>query len=358
MPMIPSHPGFSERILAWYDREGRKDLPWQRDATPYRVWVSEVMLQQTQVATVIPYFERFIHRFPTIEALAAAELDEILHLWSGLGYYARARNIHRAAVEICRLHQGVFPTDLEEVMALPGVGRSTAGAVLSLSLGQRHAILDGNVRRVLTRCFGISGWPGLAKIQRQLWQIAENLTPAERVGPYNQGMMDLGAALCSRSRPDCRQCPVADFCKGLAEGCPTAYPTPRAKKKLPVRQTRMLLIRGSGGVLLERRPPTGIWGGLWSLPECPLDRDPKEWCMDNYALVCRVVGSWEIRRHTFTHFHLDIHPWELQPVHQETVVMDGDHRVWYNTSKPDNRGIAAPVLRLISELGMDKEEGL
>ena len=343
-------PAFYQPLLGWFQHAGRQHLPWQQQATPYRVWVSEIMLQHTQVGTVIPYFERFMQRFPDVRALAAAADDEVLHYWSGLGYYARARNLQRAARQICERHQGRFPHDFEAVLALPGVGRSTAGAVLSLSLGQPHAILDGNVKRVLTRCFAISGWPGEARVQRRLWQIAEALTPKDRAKQYNQAIMDLGATLCTRRRPDCDNCPLQHQCQARALGDPEAFPTPKRRKPLPIKQVGMLLVHnGQGEVLLERRPPSGIWGGLWSLPECPSPAMTAD-CLEQLGLAGELVGAWPSRRHSFSHFHLDITPLEVRAKNTTACVLDGDSRVWYNTGQPDARGLAAPVSRLIVEL--------
>ena len=343
--------GFSSQILDWYQRAGRKHLPWQEDPTPYRVWISEIMLQQTQVATVIPYFLRFMARFPGLDQLAEAPLDTVLHHWSGLGYYARARNLHQAAQQIRGRHDGIFPTEFEQVIALPGVGRSTAGAVLSLALGQRHAILDGNVKRVLARCFVVDGWPGRAEVQRRLWRLAENLTPLGRIAEYNQAMMDLGAGICTRSRPACSDCPLENRCQGLLQGDPTRYPLPKARKKIPEKAVRMLLIRNQDGeLLLEQRPPSGIWGGLWSLPECPMDCRPEVWCREQLGINGRLLNEWRVRRHTFSHFHLDITPIEILIDNTVDCVMDGNARVWYNTVNPDLRGLAAPVLRMIDEL--------
>lgn len=340
---------FAERVLDWFARHGRHDLPWQHPATPYRVWVSEVMLQQTQVATVIPYFERFTARFPDVAALAAAGVDEVLHLWSGLGYYARARNLHRAAQQIVERHGGEFPATIEQVEALPGVGRSTAGAILSLSGGQRHAILDGNVKRVLARFEAVEGWPGETATLRRLWRLAERYTPPERVRAYNQAMMDLGATLCTRSRPRCPECPVRDGCPAALTGRQAEFPRPRPRKHLPVREVRMLLLVDAGRVLLQRRPPTGVWGGLWGLPELALAADWRQWCADQGLEVVE-AESWPALRHTFSHFHLQIHPQAVQVRAVAGPVMEGPETVWYNTAAPESLGLAAPVARLLERL--------
>lgn len=342
---------FASRVLAWFSGHGRKDLPWQQDPTPYRVWVSEIMLQQTQVGTVIPYFQRFTGRFPDLATLAEASLDEVLHRWSGLGYYARARNLQRAAQVIRDCHQGRFPLDLDQVQALPGIGRSTAGAILSLAAGQSHAILDGNVKRVLTRCFAVPGWPGETRVSKRLWELAERLTPQAQTSEYNQAMMDLGATLCTRARPECARCPLSDACVAHLQGNATAYPAPKPRRPLPVRSTHMLLIHNTRGeILLERRPPAGIWGGLWSLPECPTHQNLADWCQTQLGVKQKEARHWPSRRHTFSHFHLDILPVDIPVQERDTAVMDENRRVWYNLGQPDDRGLAAPVARLLSEL--------
>ncbi len=341
---------FAEVVLEWFDRHGRRTLPWQRQPSPYPVWVSEIMLQQTRVATVIPYFERFMQRFPDIESLADASIDELLHHWSGLGYYARARNLHRAARRICEQHAGRFPLRFEQVLALPGIGRSTAGAILSLGAGQRHAILDGNVKRVLARCFAVAGWPGRSAVQKRLWQHAEQCLPEERTADYNQAMMDLGALCCTRKEPQCRRCPLAMMCRARAQGDPARYPAPRPRRSVPVRRVCMLVLRnGTGEVLLERRPPRGIWGGLWSFPECPSQAHAAQWCIDQLGVAGRLISCWPVRRHTFSHFHLEITPLEIQ-IESGEAVMEAACRLWYNPAQPGACGLAAPVARLIREM--------
>jgi A/G-specific adenine glycosylase len=344
---------FAARLLAWYDDHGRKDLPWQRDPTPYRVWVSEVMLQQTQVATVIPYFERFMARFPAVTDLAAASVDEALALWSGLGYYSRARNLHRAAVQIAGEHGGEFPPDLEQVLALPGIGRSTAGAILALAQNQRHPILDGNVRRVLARYHAIEGWPGQAEVERLLWQRADEHTPDERVAHYTQAIMDLGATLCTRSRPRCAECPQAATCAAHAAGDPARYPAPRPRKTLPERRTTLLLVTNDRGeVLLEQRPPSGIWGGLWTLPELG-DESVAQWCRRR-GLSAQEETPWPTLRHTFSHFHLDISPRLVRVDEAGSAVMEAGGAVWYKTDLCDQLGLPAPIKRLLARLGRDE----
>jgi len=342
----------SELLLHWFDEHGRKHLPWQRQPSPYRVWVSEVMLQQTQVAVVIPYFERFMASFPSVGALAEAPLDAVLHHWSGLGYYARARNLHRAAGIIVTDHAGQVPTDRAQLEALPGIGRSTAGAILSLALGQRQPILDGNVKRVLARCFAVPGWPGRPEVLRQLWDLADRCTPQERVAAYNQAIMDLGATVCVRPSPACDRCPLADCCTAHATGATGAFPAPKPRRDLPVRQTWMLLVLNSAGeILLERRPPAGVWGGLWSLPECSPGTDSVGWCRLRLGAVPDEVEMLPLRRHSFSHFQLEIRPVGIRLSSMPSSVADGEDRIWYDRNRPGSLGLAAPVARLLAETG-------
>lgn len=348
---LPVEDSFAARVLDWQIRHGRHDLPWQREPTAYRVWVSEIMLQQTRVATVIPYFERFVQRFPAIIDLAAAPLDDVLHHWSGLGYYARARNLHRAAQQVIARHGGVFPQTAAEAAALPGIGRSTAAAILSLAGGQPLAILDGNVRRVLARHAGIEGWSGTPAVLARLWTLAEARAPRLRTGPYNQAMMDLGATVCTRSRPQCARCPVAGDCVARRDGRQAELPTPRPARSLPVRCTRMLLIEDvRRHVLLERRPPAGVWGGLWSLPECGPHDDAADWCRERLGLAVVATRPLPGFRHTFTHFHLDVAVSRLRFAGEADRLMDGGGWLWYNPRRPDALGLAAPVSRLLASV--------
>jgi A/G-specific adenine glycosylase len=349
---------FAERLLAWYDRHGRHDLPWQQNPTPYRVWVSEVMLQQTQVATVIPYFERFMGRFPELLSLADAPLDEVLAHWSGLGYYSRARNLHRAAQVVRDSHGGHFPGEIEAVMDLPGIGRSTAGAILSLACGQYHPILDGNVKRVLSRFHAVEGWYGKREVEQRLWQLAERHTPHERTADYTQAIMDLGATLCSRSKPDCSACPVAEGCVAHEQGRISEFPGKRPSKSLPRKHTVMLLLQNSEDeLLLERRPPSGIWGGLWSLPECPHDVEIAKWCGERMGLELLQAQRWEPVVHTFSHFHLEITPVlaRVRPLAGMSI-MEPAASLWYKTESFDQLGLPTPVKRLLQRLAKDHEE--
>jgi len=340
---------FGPRLLAWFAREGRKDLPWQHDPTPYRVWVSEIMLQQTQVATVIPYFERFMQRFPDVATLAAAELDEVLHLWSGLGYYARARNLHEAARVIVREFGGEFPRDITVLQRLPGIGKSTAGAILALSLQQHHAILDGNVRRVLARCFAVEGWPGERAVDTRLWELSAACTPRDGVHHYTQAIMDLGATVCTRAKAACDRCPLQDLCLAHARGLQGQLPTPRpARGERRVEKTCMLLlVAEDGGVLLEQRPARGLWGGLYSLPEFAENESAAAWVTQRFGIADPQFEELPALRHSFTHFDLDIVPLRLRlraPV--ASVAEEG--YVWYNSRAPAKLGLAAPVAALIN----------
>lgn len=342
---------FTSRLLKWYDLQGRKHLPWQRDRDPYKIWVSEIMLQQTQVVTVIPYFERFVDRFPSIPDLAAADLDDVLHLWTGLGYYARARNMHRAARQICDQYGGQFPADAEAVYRLPGIGRSTAHAVLAFAFDQYLPILDGNVKRVLIRQHRIAAWSGDKKVEQQLWQLAERSTPRKRTADYNQAIMDLGAMVCLRRRPRCAVCPVTDTCGANRHGEQNELPVPAPKKVKPVRAVKMIMLMKEDSVLLERRPPSGIWGGLWSFPQPDADADAGHHMSSRYGLSVETEAHWEVLRHSFTHFHLDITPIPARLEKPNHQVMENPGLVWYNLKQPDALGLAAPVKKLLDKLG-------
>lgn len=339
---------FSDRLLHWYDRHGRKDLPWQKPDA-YCIWVSEIMLQQTQVQTVIPYFERFMRRFPDVIALADADEDLVLHHWSGLGYYARARNMHKAAIAVRDDHDGAFPEAFDEVAALPGIGRSTAGAIVALAYGERRPILDGNVKRVLARHEAIAGWPGKTAIANELWAIAEKYTPDHRVGAYTQAIMDLGATLCTRSKPACELCPVADDCQAYATASIDDYPGRKPKKDKPLKRTTMVLAVEGDALYLERRPPSGIWGGLWSLPEIA-DGAVDEWCQRVLADDGVDMEEWGPLRHSFSHYDLDIHPVVVRVAQTSRKVADGDGHTWHKLNARLPGGIATPVQKLIDEL--------
>jgi A/G-specific adenine glycosylase len=335
-------------LLAWHDRAGRHDLPWQKDRTPYRVWVSEVMLQQTQVAAVIPYFERFMARFPDVIALADAPTDAVLHLWSGLGYYARARNLQRAAQRIRDEHGGAFPTDFEAVAALPGVGRSTAGAILALSLDQPHPIMDGNVRRVLSRLFAVPGRTGERALENELWRLATLLTPGARVAQYTQAIMDLGATLCTRRQPRCAECPFVTRCAAYAAAAQHDFPTPKKPLQRRAREVWMLLARrGDGSVRLVQRPAQGVWGGLWSPPEYGTRAEAA--AALTLAAAAREIALVDAAplQHAFTHFDLTIHPlWADAPI---VATAEEPGALWYNAARPAQVGLPAPIVQLLQD---------
>ncbi len=362
---------FARAVLAWYDKFGRKNLPWQQNKTLYGVWLSEVMLQQTQVATVKPYFTRFIKTFPNVTALADAPLDEVLHLWTGLGYYARARNLHKAAQTIRDQHHGEFPTDFAQVQALSGIGRSTAGAILSSCLNAPYPILDGNVKRVLSRYFAVAGWAGEKAVENRLWQCSAQVTPTARVADFNQAMMDIGAMVCTRSKPKCDLCPLAQRCQANLQQNWTDYPGKKPKKALPVRQSYFLILADNGKVALEQRENSGIWGGLYCFPQ--FDSKP--------ALLAYLVRQqithyceWPAFRHTFSHFHLEIYPiyaqlrrqpreddrsaWKkVAEIHAEyESSIPSAVKYWYDPHNPDQIGLATPVKNLL--LQFEKETSL
>lgn len=341
---------FAKRLLAWYDKHGRKHLPWQHPIEPYRVWVSEIMLQQTQVETVIPYFERMMQRFPTVQSMAAAPVDEILHLWTGLGYYARARNLHKCAQVITEDYKGEFPQTLEKLAELPGIGPSTAAAIASIAFNQSTAILDGNVKRVLARHCAVEGWPGQTKVHNQLWEVARARMPQSRCRDYTQAIMDLGATLCTRSKPGCDDCPVAKDCLAKAQDTQSLYPGKKPKKIKPVKSVYMLMVQNPDGeILLEQRPPSGIWGGLWCLPECDTNND---WQQQVALEFGQQYSSehWPQWRHTFSHYHLDIQPVRVNLRKPVRKIMEGGGRIWYNLRQPVELGLAAPVKRLLQNL--------
>ena len=340
---------FSQAVLKWFDKNGRKHLPWQQNITPYRVWLSEIMLQQTQVATVIPYFERFTQKFPTVQALAAAPIDEVLHLWTGLGYYARARNLHRCAKTVVEQYGGEFPSTVEELAELTGIGRSTAGAIVSIAFQKRAAILDGNVKRVLARYRAIDGWPGQTDTLTQLWEIAEEYTPKKRTNDYTQAMMDMGATLCTRSKPKCDLCPLQSGCLAYAQGEKTRYPGKKPKKELPEKSVQLLMFRNPNGeIFLQQRPPQGIWGGLWSFPELAIDADPLTHAQDQFGKVTH-TETWNSYRHTFSHYHLDITPVLIQLAKTPRAIASGGSH-WYSLHAPEALGLAAPVKKLLEKL--------
>jgi A/G-specific adenine glycosylase len=345
----PDPAGFAPPLLTWFRRHGRHDLPWQRMRTAYRVWISEIMLQQTQVATVIPYYKRFVERFPDVRALADAPLDAVLHAWSGLGYYARARNLHRTAAILRDAHGADFPRDFAAVVALPGIGPSTAGAILALALDERHPILDGNVKRVLARWFGIAGFPGEARVTKLLWSLTDAVTPSAAAADYTQAIMDLGATLCTRTQPACERCPVCAGCVARREGATARLPTPRPRRLRPQRAVFWLVVRRGESVLLEQRPPAGIWGGLWAFPEFAT-RALAESMLERIHGSTTGSGSLSVGptiNHSFSHFDLAITPLVAELAPRAGSVMEGPAQTWYNSREPARVGLAAPVARLL-----------
>lgn len=341
---------FSKQILTWYDQAGRKDLPWQQPASPYRVWISEVMLQQTQVKTVIPYFLKFMKRFPTVEALADASVDDVLSYWAGLGYYARGRNLHRAAQEIVEHYQGIIPSELDDLISLPGIGRSTAGAIRSLGFEQRATILDGNVKRVLCRYHAIDAWPGEKETLNHLWSLAESHTPVSQFREYTQAMMDLGATVCTLRNPHCVHCPLQTRCKAFKTNNPCQFPKTKARAPLPIKTVQFLCcLNHRGEVLLEKRPAFGIWGGLWSFPETLLDADPKIVCDTEWGLTVQIKSKLDIKRHTFTHYHLDFQTVILK-TRQLRSKLAKPNAAWYKLEPKLKVGLPKPIAAIWSAL--------
>jgi A/G-specific adenine glycosylase len=351
MPTARSQPqeAFAARVVDWQHRHGRNDLPWQNTRDAYRIWLSEIMLQQTQVATVIPYYERFLARFPAVAALAAAPEDDVLALWSGLGYYARARNLHRAARDVVERFGGVFPTRFEDLGTLPGVGRSTAAAIAAFSSGECRAILDGNVRRVLARHAAIGGDPGSAAVMARLWAEAEARLPGADIERYTQGLMDLGAGVCLTRKPLCLLCPVATDCHARLQDRVDEFPGRRVRAPRPRRRVAMLVVLARGEVLLEKRAPTGIWGGLWSLPEADAAARPEEALRRDWGLEAAEVEPLAPFEHTFTHFTLEVTPWRM-PVRGVTGLAEGKSAAWLPLTELAGAALPSPVRKLLSKL--------
>lgn len=343
---------FATAILTWFDKHGRKGLPWQENKTPYRVWISEIMLQQTQVKTVIPYYLRFMQRFPTVQKLAQADTDDVLHYWSGLGYYSRARNLHLAAKKIAYDHGGVFPDSLEALQALPGIGRSTAGAILAIAFQVPTPILDGNVKRVLARFHGV-----LAVIDKgvedQLWQYATTYLPKKRSADYTQAMMDLGATLCTRTKPVCVACPLQSNCQAFKHDLQHVIPQKKVAKALPIKTSTFLIFKHAQKVLLKKRQTTGIWGGLWSFPEltgAPDDLTIKELYFQYFQNAVYQLKTLPPFRHTFSHYHLDIHPILIELPRLPRKVMEQNEQIWYNLAQPASVGIPKPIAQILKEI--------
>jgi len=357
---------FSNSLLLWFKKHGRKDLPWQKEVNPYRVWVSEIMLQQTQVKTVIPYFEKFIANYPTIDTLANSLLDDVLAQWTGLGYYARARNLHKTAQIVQQKYQGTFPQTLEQLNELPGIGLSTAGAILSLSMGQSAAILDGNCKRVYARCFAVKGYPGTAAVSKRLWELATQLTPSSSTqvdkkehsgaAQFNQAMMDLGATICRRTKPACLEqaslCPLSNICQAFQLGSVELYPEKKKTQKIPEKQAVFLiLINHLDEVLLEQRPPTGIWGGLWCFPQF-VDKTEMEQYLDkeyqNYSLI-----EQKKQHHIFSHFRLNYTAFIIKyKQHNKTrnQIADGQKKCYFSLENALQLALSTPIKKLLQIL--------
>ncbi len=358
-PSLPPAPDFSQRVIRWQALSGRHDLPWQGTRDPYRIWVSEIMLQQTQVATVIPYYQRFMARFPDVSALAQATENEVLQHWSGLGYYARARHLHRAARQVAAA-QGQFPATAEALQQLPGIGRSTAAAIAAFAYGQRQAILDGNVKRVLARVFAVPGNPAQAAVAARLWSLAESLLPQQHIEAYTQGLMDIGATCCTLRNPRCETCPLQDQCKACLQDAVRDYPAPRAARPVPEKSFQMLVVAHQGRLLLEKRPEQGIWGGLWSFPEAGEGEDPAEMLRRRWGLVGHPWARLPPLRHALTHFRLHIHPVCLT-VSQGPVVAEGPGLRWVETAAVEAAAVPMPVrklMKLLGEFAMDYPDGV
>ncbi len=344
---------FAKRLLAWFDRHGRQDLPWQHPRTPYRVWVSEIMLQQTRVETVVPYFLRFMEQFPDVQSLAEAPQDAVLHQWSGLGYYARARNLHRAAQVVVEEHGGVFPAEREGLEQLPGIGRSTAAAIIAQAHDVPEAILDGNAKRVLARHAAIHGWPGSTAVQRELWAEAEARTPATRCADYTQAIMDLGALLCSRSRPACEACPVHADCGAAQQGLTGTLPSPRPRRDLPTRTRWAACLRAPEGIALIQREQDGIWGGLYSLPEAETAEALEDWVLVQWPGATPSVADHGLQ-HSFSHYRLDLRVRSFDLPAGACGIMEGNRVIWYKPGTSRAVGIPAPIQRYLHD---DKDPG-
>ena len=344
---------FQKKILAWFDLHGRKHLPWQLNISAYRVWISEIMLQQTQVSTVIPYFERFMQELSTISQLAQASEDTVLHLWSGLGYYSRARNLHRAAQILVEKFNAKLPDTLEELISLPGIGRSTAGAILALGFKQPATILDGNVKRVLTRFAGIETAINLSQTEKLLWTLAEKYTPTTKVAEYTQAMMDMGATLCTRTKPRCLECPLQSTCYAYASNKVDIIPTKIRKNKLPKRVVTFLIIKQGNEILFSKRNHLGVWKGLWSFPEIPgepLKKEIANYCHKHFCGTIKTSQTLEMFQHSFSHYHLMIHPVLLELTVKSRKLMESTTHIWYNLERPPKLGLPKPVKTILRNL--------
>jgi A/G-specific adenine glycosylase len=349
MADMPPARSFAARLIAWQRRHGRHDLPWQRTRDAYRIWLSEIMLQQTQVATVIPYYQRFVARFPTVAELAGADEDEVMALWSGLGYYARARNLHRAAREVCERFGGEFPTAFDSLATLPGVGRSTAGAIAAFSSGERRAILDGNARRVVARHAGVEGDASSAAVLATLWSASEARLPERGIAAYTQGLMDLGAGICAARKPQCLLCPVSGDCVARLEGRTEEIPGVRRRAPARRKQVAMLVVLSGRDVLLEKRPPSGIWGGMWSLPEVDAAAKPAEALARDWGIEAADVQPLEPFEHAFTHFTLEVMPWRIRARRSKRLA-EGRAGAWIALDDVEGAALPSPVRRLLGSV--------
>jgi len=346
LPKVSPMSDFANRLIAWQKSHGRHDLPWQNTTDPYAIWVSEIMLQQTQVAAVIGYYSKFMQRFSNIKTLASATQDEVLQHWSGLGYYSRARNLHNAAVTIMDEHNGQFPQDFETIQTLSGIGRSTAAAIASFAFNQVQTILDGNVKRVLARHFLVEGWPSSPKVEKELWLLAEKLLPEQGMVAYTQGLMDLGATLCTRSKPQCGSCPLNKSCKALQQQRVHELPTPKPRKVIPEKQTTMLILRHGDEILLEKRPASGIWGGLWSFPEIENYQKITAVVADKFGVVAEANIVLPTLIHTFTHFKLHIRPQIFNVIKQNHQVNQLEH-IWISIDDAIGAAIPTPIRKIL-----------
>jgi A/G-specific adenine glycosylase len=360
-PVVPAHAGtqrrsdsstprrFAQRLVAWQRAHGRRDLPWQNTRDAYRIWLSEIMLQQTQVATVVPFFDRFLRAFPDLPALAAAPVERVLELWSGLGYYRRAHHLHAAARRVVDAHGGRFPRDVATIATLPGIGRSTAAAIAAFAFGARAAILDGNVKRVLARHRGIDGYPGARHVEAALWNAAERLVPATDIETYTQALMDVGATVCTRLRPRCEACPLARDCVAYRDGRTAALPAPRPRRAVPRRALRVLIFERAGEILLEQRPAAGVWGGLWSLPEVALDADAQAFALTRFGAHASPNADLLPIEHAFTHFTLTLHPRRMA-VERWPSTAQAPGLIWLGREQATGAALPAPIRRLLESL--------
>lgn len=344
---------FSSRLITWQKQYGRHDLPWQNTTDPYAIWVSEIMLQQTQVSAVIGYYAKFMQRFPDIATLANATQDEVLQHWSGLGYYSRARNLHHAAQTVMDDFHGQFPQEFAAIQTLSGIGRSTAAAIASFAFNQVQTILDGNVKRVLTRYFAIAGWPSHPKIEKALWLLAESLLPQHEMVAYTQGLMDLGATLCTRSKPQCQICPLKTTCKAYQQNIVAQLPTPKPRKAIPEKNTTMLILRQGNEVLLEKRPPNGIWGGLWCFPETDTSDDYTAITQNRFGVTTEPEKPLGILSHAFTHFKLHITPQPMQVLNKASKVSEAG-QIWLNVEDAISAAIPTPVRKILQSLSKNR----